>query len=348
MLQDKGTDQRQGGPNLLTVGLGQVTEQDLIASTRTYYVQTRVSATIGVAGGTTDATSIANRGSVLALLDEVILNEAGSVAGRLDARALGVFNEIAAPKDLSSRATRLTSADLGVGTYTIEESVYYNVALGALLRKSGEVSYVPKSAMARFFLQYRTVGAASVHDRLYVGGDRVVTVSALDAEVVQHHDNVSSKSAMPVFMSGYRQVANEVISGTVTDFEIELNTQYPVCALLVQQISGEIEVDDIITKISLIGPNRNPIPDRIAAATYADLVSRRFAGNLPAGYLPIVFVGGGNLSDMYNPAMNPRIRLRVDAAVSASAGTSSIRVWAWELYTRAGLTAPIPAAILAQ
>lgn len=341
MIGVKGTYVKLSDVDLLVNPAGQITPRSMIRNVQHLRVEARVRADITIAGGAASGT-LRNRGLASSFIRRVNISENGDKPTQVDTRALKVFAQAMAPKE-QEQVVALVNGDPQVNTI-LEDYIPLHFAL-PLLASPHETNYLERNPDQPLEIEFETVPA--FREALLDGSDRTFTVNSLTVEIGQKVDRVTTQ--FPFFIPAYRQIANQVITGAVTDFEIELNPKGYLAMLLVQQDVGTgpgWEVDDIIDTLELKGTSVRHFEGRFTDDWYRQHHEGEFGGVIPAGYTVFPFIENGRLSGIHNPVSDPDLKLVVDGSPSAVAGTSVIKVWALELNQDPQLTAQLPAGLI--
>lgn len=329
---------QRGTISLLTAGFGQRTEFTLAGSVQTYRVYLRARMDLTIAGGAANGT-LQNRGSVLATLNQIALEDSGSIETLVDCRVAKVFGEMFAPRPLNN-FTRLAAGGAQANTI-LHEMIPLHFGL-SILGNPQETAFAEKDPSKKLFLRVDPLGSAqAMRDRLLLTSDRTWTINALTLEVVQRIDPYTRQK--PLFQPVIRQLASVTVTGTATNIPLPINSDKFLAAIVVQQTAGEFEVQDIITNIEIRSDRRAYYDGRLSAnaatvgagavvGIVADIEQTEFGGGVPvAGYHCVNFVENGRLGNALNPAVDSNLRVIFDAALSATAGTNMVRVWGIEL-----------------
>lgn len=340
MLGVKGTTIRLGEIDLLQNPFGQIISQSMTRQVQHLGLDIRLRADVTIAGGIADG-AVQNRGFAAALIRRININENGDRSTEIDPRALKVLSAgVMAPRE------QLQVAALPDGTAqanTILEDFVHLPFANPLLGSPHETNFLERDPDQPLDVEIETV--VDPDAALILGGDRVLTVNAFTAEIGHEMDRASAQ--LPTFIPLYRQIANEPVGGALSDHAIVLKPKGFVAMLLVQQIGGGIyEVSDVISRMELKGTNVKHFEGRFTDDFYRQRHERKFGGVIPAGYTVFNFLENGRFGGIHNPITDPDLRLIVDADVSATAGASSIRIWALEFNQDPQLTVALPAALV--
>lgn len=321
--------------DLTAAPFGQRTRIPMVNGVQTHAVVMRPRADISIAaGGGADGT-LRNKGSVWALIDKVVVEENGRARTIVDGRVLRKLTEAWAPQQLDER-TRLASGAIQANTILSELGILYFAS--PLMQRKQETAFMEQNHRLPLTLQLETV--ANPYARLIDGGTRVLTVNSFTVEIGQVLDKLSL-GVPPVFVPVIREIGSEVISGNVSQLRVPLHSQHFLSAIVIQQLAGDFEVEDIVSAIALESDHSALHEGQFSYAFLKEMQQALFGGEVVEddGYLVFNFLSHGRLSDALNPNADSNLRLVVDAAPSAVVGTSQIRVWAVELQRIPGLTA---------
>lgn len=332
----------QGVLNLLQNPLGQKTYYDLISDRPVEEIRIRPNANITIAGGTSSGT-LQNRGSALALIRGIEIEDGGKIVQRIDGRVLKIIAEMCAPRTLADFVRVPSGAAAGAADFYEGADMQFGAPIFAVPR---ELFYKAMTRAAGVSPKLR-IGFETVPDvraALFAGGmDRTVTLNSFVAEVMQHLD--ANDDTPPQFCPVYQQLAQQVVAGALADFSIPLSAQGDRVALLVIQFTaGDFEVSDILTNLQLISDQREIVGKTTdkALSTFEQL---DFGGSFPIpGYHVFNFCDGGRWGNAIDPLKDTNLRLIVNVpGVSATAGQNLIRAWGMGLRTVPGVTKPAPA-----
>lgn len=311
---------------------------DLVGAVQTHRVQVTVEADLIIGAG--GATSIRNRGSVLSVIDECGLEEAGGDRTVLDGRIARMFAEMYAPSTLSATRQTLTAA----ATYTLRESfsIHYASPISA---NPAETTFRERDTKRKlqFFVKFHT---GNLWEKLIGGAPGGTSVANLRVRARHVYDDRSP--GRPIYIPTYRQV-NVGVAGANTDLPLAIQTSKYLRSLVIQQTSDVGEVGDLIRSLELRGDRRSIIgPGKIAWDDMTRDQEEEFGGAVySAGvglgqnaYLALNFQKGGRLSNIINPNDDLNLRFVFDALPSIVAGATNgiIRVGLCELETDPALT----------
>jgi hypothetical protein len=311
---------------------------DLVNAVQTHRLVFTLAAdvVIGVGGGT----AVRNRGSVLALFEELGLDENGQDKAVLTGRIARQFAEMFAPSALA--ATRLTTA--AAGNYSIREQVALHFAspISANPAETTFREHNVKNALRAFV----RLSAQTLIDRLISGAPGGSSVTITQCDVQQVYD--SRTEARPYFIPTYRMETLAVPSAN-SDAKLEIKTSKFLRALVLAQDSDAGEVGDIIASLELrgdhrhiVGPGKVPWDDltRLQEAEFGGTVYVTGTGLGQNGFLAMNFQRGGRLSNVINPSDDVNLRFLLNVAPSAQAGATNgiVRLALCELETDPNLT----------
>lgn len=340
MIGVKGTIVRLSDVDLTVNPFGQISTRAMVRQVQHQGLFVRLRADISIVGGT-GAGTIRNRGRLSAMIRRMNINENGDRSTQVDPRVLNVFAQAMAPRDAVQFST-LADDDAQANTI-LEDFVPLHLAI-PLLASPHETNFLERDPDQDLDLEFETMPVPFTS--LVDGGDGVFTVNAFTAEIGQKVDRVTG--SLPFFIPVYRQIAQRVITGTVTDEEIPLKVNGFVGMIIVQQLGGSnYEVSDVITRMELKGSAIKHFEGRFTDEWMTGFHETQFGGAIPLGYTVYNFMENGRLSGIHNPIQDPDLKLVVDAGVSGLGGTSQISVWALELNQDPSITAPLPEAFLA-
>lgn len=293
--------------------------------------------TIGAGGGT----AVRNRGSVMAVVDECGVEEAGGDRTVLNGRMARMFAEAFAPSALS--ATRLASA--AAGTSTLRESFTLHYATPISINPS-DSTFREKDSKKKIqaFVKFRT---GNLYDYLISGAPAGTSVANLRVRVRQSYDARSTRR--PHYIPSYRMQSVAVPSAN-TDLPLPISTEKAIRMIVIQQDSDQGEVPDLIKNLEFRGDQRQYIgPGKIAWDDLARDQEEEFGGAVYStgvaalgqnAYLTFNAQKGGRLSNVINPSDDTNLRFIFDAAPSVIAGVTNgvIRVGICELEKVPALT----------
>lgn len=343
MIGVKGTMVRLSEVDLTVNPLGQITPRSMIRQVQHLGLFARLRADISIAGGTGTGT-IRNRGLLVAALRSININENGDRTTQIDPRVLKVMAQMMAPQTLSQLAA-LPDDTIQANTI-LEDFVPLHFAL-PLLASPHETNFLEADPDQDLDVEFET--ELDIFTKLVEGNDGTLTINSFTVEIGQRVDRATQ--LLPFFIPGYRQVANRVISGAVTDEEIPLKVKGFVGMLVVQQLaggSGLYETPDVITTIELKGSSVRHFEGRFTDDFMRQHAETQFGGDIPPGYTVYNFIDNGRLGGVHNPIEDPDLKIVVDAAPDGVlGGTSVIRVFALELHQDPQLTQELPDALRA-
>lgn len=311
---------------------------DLSSAVQTHrlHVTVEVDLTIGAGG----ATSIRNRGSAAAVIEECGIEEAGGDRTVLNGRIARQFAEMFAPSALS--ASRLGST--AAATYTLRESFAIHYA-SPISVNPADTTFREKDTKKKlqFFVKFHS---GNLYDRLIGGAPGGTSVANLRVRVRQVYDARSPRR--PDFIPTYRMLTVQV-PGANSDLPLPISTEKYLRALVIQQDSDVGEVGDIIKAVEFRGDQRQYIgPGKVAWDDLARDQEEELGGAVyltgvglgQNGYVALNFQKGGRLGNTINPSDDTNLRLIFDAAPSVVAGATNgiIRVAVCELEKVPGLT----------
>lgn len=289
------------------------------------------------------ATAIRNRGSVLAMIDELGVEEAGAERTVLDGRLAGIIAQAYAPSTLS--ATRQTV--LTVGTVTLRETIAVHYA-SPISANPAETTFRERNVKRRLqaFVKFKT---GNLGDQVLQAGAATLTVTNVRVRVRQAYDDRST--GRPFYLPTYRQQVAQVASAN-TDLKEEIKTEKFIRLIALQQDSDVGEVGDIIKEVEFKGDRRHIIgPGKIAWDDLTRDQEEEFGGAVYStgvglgqnGYLVLNFQKGGRLSNIINPNDDTNLRFVLNVAPSVVAGATNgkVRVGIVELEQDPNLTRPV-------
>jgi len=312
--------------------VGQRATTPLLNGRRTRLLRCKfsVGCNITVAG-----TSQRNRGSALALLDFVGLDQAGTDKIIMDPRLARFYSEVNSPSALPS--TRLSG--FGVQNLTLEETFYLYCSHPRIALPM-ETSFIEVNIGNQLlaFMQYNADATK------LLGGAPTVAFSAPTLKVQQVFD--ASRDEAPYLVPFVRQL-NQDVTGANDALRVDLRGSRYLAGILIQQDTNIGEVTDIVNKLTLRGDGKDIIGPK--AVPWADLVDHQ-AGEMggsvatPRSYLAYNFLNDGKLSKLLNPGNYTNLRLEFDAQPSVTAGVTSskLRIALVEYEAIPGLTQPLP------
>lgn len=306
---------------------------------RTHKFLVTVKARATVAGGA--LTAILNRGSLLAMIDNAGLID-GDEKVKLPAQVLGFITDLFRPGGRT--AVRLTNTANGV--YNLVE--YFEVFFAQPFSiDPGETAYVEKNieTQLKAFFDYNADAT-----KIGVVGAGTFVVDQFTIKVTQIHDNSRARK-VPELRPYLRLVQDQEVTGALVDKSIKLDTTRRTRAYIIHQYTtGVGEVSDILTQLRLKNSRAQIIGDKYL--DFADLQrinEGQWSGfSLGAGpgvggpYAVIDLQESGRLARMATATEDPNMELLINAAPSASAGTSHVAIYALELESVPGVTPEVP------
>ena len=295
----------------------------LVNNVQSHFLTLVFRATLTIA--TAAAASVRNRGSVLALYDEIGIDENGTTRQIYDGRVLRFASEMAAPSALS--AVRVPSSG-AVGVYNLEEAVriYFAHPFAA---KPRETAYLERD-VKQVFSVYVKLANNAVNKIAPAGGGGTSVLSNITVSVMHSYD--ASEDARPYFVPTITQQIVDV-TGVNDQLQEFIKTSHSLRGLIVSQdTTGVGEVSDIINSLSLKGDFHNIIGPKQVAWNDLCLDSEfEFGGAVVSSnraHLGLNFQSHGMLSNILNPNQdaNLRFEFNVQPSVAAGAGTSRIRI----------------------
>jgi hypothetical protein len=288
------------------------------------------------------ATTLRNRGSGLALIDRIYLNENGKDVSTTKGNVLRVASEMIARSALSA-----TRAAVGVATYQLEEAFYLQFAEPEALDPL-ETAYMEADARQDFSLQFTM--APNFAARLFTVGPATVTVTNVTVTVIQDYETPTETGhSKPLFIPIItEQIAQ--INGDVSADPIYLRTTNNLRKIIISQEDSVLgEVGDILRTFAIkgdykdiIGPTQIDVDDMLLRSEF------EFGGNVITSnraHIGMNFQRYGQLSETLSPMQDVSLRLQISALPSvlgvAAGGTSSLRITKFELYRAPGVTAPV-------
>lgn len=340
MIGVKGTVVRLSDVDLTVNPFGQISTRAMVRQVQHQGLFVRLRADIDIVGGTSIGT-VRNRGLISALIRRENINENGDRSTQVDPRVAKVFAAAMAPQTQTQVAA--LADDVPQANTILEDFVPLHLAL-PLLASPHETNFLERDPDQDLDLEFETQPVPLT--ALVSGSDAAMVVNSFTAEIGQKIDRVTG--SLPFFIPLYRQVAQRVITGAVTDEEIPLKVNGFVGMLIVQQLGGAAyETADVITRMELKGSAVKHFEGRFTDDFMRQFHETQFGGDIPAGYTVYNFLENGRLSGIHNPIQDPDLKLVVDADVSALGGTTQVNVWALELNQDPAITAPLPEAFLA-
>lgn len=311
------------------------TSAKLINGARTSYIDIVGRATVQISVAA--ATAVLNRGSVFALLDEVVVQEAGRDRIVVDGKALRYSSEMAAPSALTAKRLNSTA----IGTYQLEEMVRIYFAHPLALDPL-ETAFMERDARQDLSVQVRQ--AANPAARLATAGGATVAVTGVSYTVIQGYERPDSPQGFkpPLFIPTIRQQTAQ-INGSVTAQVEYLRTTNVIRQILLSQEVAGVEVSDIVNSFSFRGDYRPIIgetPVKFDDALYS--AEFDYGGAIIStnrAHWGVNFQRYGKLSECLNPAQDVNLRFEFNAQPSATAGQSQVRITVFELERVPGVTA---------
>lgn len=301
------------------------------------FLVARATVTVTVAA----ATTLRNRGSVWALIDEIVLDENGTDKSIVRGNVLRYLSETSAPSALSA-----VRAQTPVGVYNLEEACFLRFA-DPLALDPLETAFVEHDARQALNVLFRP--AANFANKMYTVGPATVVVSGLTVTVEQDYETPTAAGLKaPLFIPTIRQSV-EQITGDVTQLPLYIRTTNAIRKMVISQEDSVLgEVGDILRAIALKGDFKDIIGP--TPMTIADMLLRsefEFGGAVVSSnraHIAFNFQRYGQLSESLNPAQDANLRLQVSALPSvlgvAAGGTSSLRITTVELYRDPAVVAP--------
>lgn len=306
-------------------------------ATQTYFIDLVLTAAFTIAGAA--AAAILNRGSLLAALKELGLEENGRDRVRANARVLRFITEASAISPLS--ATRLTSTAVGVTNLVETIRIYF---ASPWQMQPGETAFMELNtqALVQVFAQLLPNAAAKIAT---AGAGGTVTLGNVTITVKQKHDRF--RQDRPVFIPTIRDYVVPVASSN-EQLQSFLQTPNYLAFLVLSQEVDNVEVDDIINKVALRGDSRDIMGPQ--GVPWDDLVREQefeMGGAVVSNkaHAMLKFADYGRLSNLINPSQDTNLRLEMDVQPSATVGNSGIRVTLGEMERTPGVvseTIPFP------
>lgn len=292
-----------------------------------------------VAIGAVNAASLANRGSILSLAQQIGFEDAGLDVVNADARLMGVYADAFSTRPRF--ATRLTAAQLVIGNANLIESVPIWLAAPQTVNPAEtKYSEVNKQSLLRFFVNPNvpTAAANQFGGVANPGAGTTFTWTALKADVTAVYDNMVTTP--PLYTAYLRQITVPV-TAALNGFKIDLRGTRYVRAIVIQQDSAVGEVSDIISALVLRGDDKSIFGDKsIPFVDLQHMLGEEQGLDPVSGYLCIDMCRFGRLKSMWNPFQDTNFRLELDTTVSAS-GSPVVRVLMVE-YQKTDSTHPDP------
>lgn len=313
---------------------------DLLNGTQSRYIDLVLSASVTIS--VAPVTSIINRGSLAACVNQLGIEENGEDRVVMDGRVARFFTEQAAPSALT--AQRLTST--AVGTTQLRELIRVWFAHPFSINPM-ETAYVEKNVLAKLQAFVQLFDSAAT--KLVVAGGATVVLSNVTVTAYQKHDKfMSTKPLLVPFVKQYTSPVN----GSDAQFQIPIKTPRYIRFMAVsQETNTSGEVNDIINSFALRGDARDIIgPQGALMQDLDNAMEAEYGGAVYAtlnhAHLALTFSENGRLNGCINPLQDTNLRIEANVQPSASAGSSLIRVTTVELESVPGLTAgKIPFAI---
>lgn len=309
---------------------------DLLNGTQTRWIDFVLSATITI--GTAAAAAILNRGSLLAAVNSMGVEENGTDRIVIDGRVARFYAEVSSPSALT--AQRLTST--AVGATQLRELVRVYFAHPFSINPM-ETAYVEQNVLAK--LQAFVLLAESSATKIATpgGGGGTVVLSNVTVTVAQKHDRFMAP-VKPLFVPFIKQYVDTVV-GADALHTIPIKTpRYIRFMFISQETSTSGEVNDIVNSLALRGDARDIIgPTMQAMQDLDNAMEAEYGGAVYAtanhAHLALQFAENGRLTGCINPLQDTNLRIEANVQPSASAGSSLIRITTLELERVAGLTA---------
>jgi hypothetical protein len=310
---------------------GERRSSTLQSKVRTHAVQLTLEASVDV---TVDFTALRNRGSVLALYDEIGLFVDGEDRMLLDPRIARFWAEMNAVSALP--ATRASNFTAATPLEQLKEVVYLFMANPRIARPE-ETAFLERDTRQEMQVFAKFNGTAA---KLFTGAGTAL-ITAPNVRVTQIYDPF--RSDLPLLRPSIRQVVVSVPAAN-NALEISLRGSRYIGAIVIQQDSDGGEVTDIINAVSLLGDDGKDIIPR--PLNWSDRVRHAAIGaggavSVSDAYLGLNFVENGRLSELVHPYAYSNLRLVVDAQPSVVVGAtnSKIRVAIFEYDRDTELTA---------
>lgn len=296
----------------------------LINAVQSHYVDLTVTATVQIS--VANATAVRNRGSVMALFDEIGIDENGTDRWLMRGNVARVFTEMAAIK--SPQTVRLTSPN--IGTTNLRETVrlYFAHPYAANPRETAFLEHDTRQLLQVFV----KLAASGGVDRLVTIGGATVAITNLKVTVQHEYD--AQETDRPYFIPIVRQIVTPV-TGTQANQQVFIKTSNALRALVISQEDTVLgEVTDIINALAFRGDFRDLIGP--LAHPWKDLVDESqilFGGDMTSyAHLGMNFQRHGRLASVLNPNQDNNLRFEFDDQISATGtGTSQIRITTVEL-----------------
>jgi len=316
--------QQKNGRSVITFPtLGDRYYSRLINAVQHQFVTLIVRGTMTIAGAAAGA--ILSRGSLLACLTEIGIDENGTDRHIYVGQVLRMLSEMAAPSALSAKRVSSTA----VGVYPLEEAVriYFAHPFAAIPRETAYIEHDVKQLLqvfAKLFNDAQGGGSKIVTP----GGGGTAVLSAVSIDVIDGYD--ATETARPFFIPTVVQQV-DTISGANSQYQQFIKTSHAIRAFVVSQETTQGgEVDDIINKVVLRGDFTNLIgPNGISFSDLALESEFDFGGAVVSSnraHLGINFQLHGRLANVLNPTQDNNLRFEFDCQPSVTgAGASQIR-----------------------
>lgn len=302
----------------------------------------RARVTVSVAA----ATGLRNRGDAFALAQEIVVDDNGTDRHVYSGPVLRFISEMNSPSALTaSRIVPATDGTVPVGTYNLESAARVFFAWPMSLNPL-ETAFRESNSAQALSLLVRPV--ADPVAALVTKGGATVVVDQISFDVV-HGFQVpqGGASSAPLFLPTVKQQTVN-INGNVTGQAEYLRSPHLLRALVIsQEVNGFGEVSDILDTTTgglvLRGDFSTPIGPGAERFKNLCLESEfEFGGAVISSnraHLGFNFQKYGKISDCLNLGQDTNMRLEFNAAPSAQAGQSMLRLTLCQLERVPGLTA---------
>lgn len=326
--------QRYQLPPLTTFSAGARSRSQIYNGLRTGYFFLTITAVLTLGGG--PATQIRNNGDLAALFSLVTVTENNDDVVYWDPRMMVALSEAVSPRTMDN--ARLTS--LADGAYSLRTQMMIPFAYPLAVRP-WETSFVERNPDAPSYVTltpwagFNPANAAGLAPIITTGGTAVLT--NLNVNVVQIADK--NQVAFPPIFRPRFTMAQQPVTGTVSQLRLDLSTQAPQRGVMFQQDTNVGTVNDIITGyriltdyLSIDGPNVLSFGDQVRLQTFdygGNITQYGGLGGAPAGgsYLYRNYQAGGLLSEIVVPeVMGKNLRMEIQGQPSATAGATSSNV----------------------
>lgn len=308
---------------------------ELNHNVQTWGLYARSRMDLSIAAGAADGT-VRNRGSVLAGIRRISMEDNGEEKTIVDARVAKVFAEMLAEQALDD-FTRLASGAVQANTI-LHEMLPLHFALPRLVRPFETVFM---EADVKKDIRFWVETVPDLRAALSSGNDRTWTINSWTLELGQEFD--PDTQLRPFYVPVMREIARDVLAvAPGADHPIRIETDAPLAGIVVQQEAGGFEVTDIIDAAQLQSDSRDFQRGAFTQDFLRQYQQTKFAGEVAdGGYLRYWFCQGGKLSNALDPRREPGLSLLVNVdGLSAVAGTNIIHVWGLELREVPGITRP--------